>query len=308
MPKPIYFFTGFLDAGKTTVIKETLLDPNFDDGSATLLISFETGSEKYDDSFLKDANAKLVTLKVAEFDKQKMLELEREYDFERIVIEFNGMEDDTKFLETYFIDNWELAEVLMVANTKLFNLYNMNLKQKMYNHVKYADVAIYNRYTDEDMSYIRNNLKAINPYIQLVFENINREIVEFKKENIFDLSKKDIVISDQDYGLWYLDVSEEPEKWENKNITIRAKWTSDLSHPSACVVGRQAMVCCADDLNTIGLTVLNVDKENLDHDKYYEFKGLTKIVTATNGMRTIVLYVDTTKECEKPNPEFVNFS
>ena len=29
MPSPVYLFTGFLDSGKSTLIKETLSDENF---------------------------------------------------------------------------------------------------------------------------------------------------------------------------------------------------------------------------------------------------------------------------------------
>ena len=57
MRKPVYVFSGFLDAGKTTAIKESLLDPNFNDGETTLIIAFEQGDVEYDDDFLYDSNS-----------------------------------------------------------------------------------------------------------------------------------------------------------------------------------------------------------------------------------------------------------
>ena len=45
---PVYVFTGFLDAGKTKFIQETLEDPRFNDGERTLLLTFEEGEEEYD--------------------------------------------------------------------------------------------------------------------------------------------------------------------------------------------------------------------------------------------------------------------
>ena len=55
---PIYLFTGFLDSGKTTVIKDTLEDPTFNsDNPTTLIICLEQGEEEYDEDYLKANNA-----------------------------------------------------------------------------------------------------------------------------------------------------------------------------------------------------------------------------------------------------------
>ena len=45
---PVYVFTGFLDAGKTKFIQETLEDERFNAGERTLLLVFEEGEEEYD--------------------------------------------------------------------------------------------------------------------------------------------------------------------------------------------------------------------------------------------------------------------
>ena len=47
---PVYLFTGFMDSGKTTLIKQTLLGGDFnDEGKKTLLIVCEDGDEEYDE-------------------------------------------------------------------------------------------------------------------------------------------------------------------------------------------------------------------------------------------------------------------
>ena len=40
---PVYLFTGFLEAGKTSFIKETLADKRFHSGQRTLLLLCEAG-------------------------------------------------------------------------------------------------------------------------------------------------------------------------------------------------------------------------------------------------------------------------
>ena len=44
---PVYVFMGFLDSGKTTFVKETLLDREFTGGAKTLLLVCEDGEEGY---------------------------------------------------------------------------------------------------------------------------------------------------------------------------------------------------------------------------------------------------------------------
>ena len=41
---PVYLFLGFLDAGKTKFIQETLEDERFDSGERTLLVVTEEGT------------------------------------------------------------------------------------------------------------------------------------------------------------------------------------------------------------------------------------------------------------------------
>ena len=45
---PVYVFMGFLESGKTTFAKETLMDRGFTGGAKTLLLVCEDGEEEYD--------------------------------------------------------------------------------------------------------------------------------------------------------------------------------------------------------------------------------------------------------------------
>ena len=48
MEIPVYIFTGFLEAGKTKFIQETLEDARFNDGERTLLLLCEEGIEEFE--------------------------------------------------------------------------------------------------------------------------------------------------------------------------------------------------------------------------------------------------------------------
>ncbi len=53
---PVYMFLGFLESGKTTFAKETLIDRGFTEGEPTLLLVCEEGIEEYDVEDLKKRN------------------------------------------------------------------------------------------------------------------------------------------------------------------------------------------------------------------------------------------------------------
>ena len=48
MEIPVYLFTGFLESGKTSFIRDLLNDPNFAEGERTLLFLCEEGEEELD--------------------------------------------------------------------------------------------------------------------------------------------------------------------------------------------------------------------------------------------------------------------
>ena len=53
MATPVYLFTGFLDSGKTTLIKDTLQDTQFMQGvDRTLILCLEEGEEEYPQDFI----------------------------------------------------------------------------------------------------------------------------------------------------------------------------------------------------------------------------------------------------------------
>ena len=56
MEIPVYLFTGFLEAGKTKFIQETLENPEFDTGENTRVIVCEEGVEDFEKDKFKVRN------------------------------------------------------------------------------------------------------------------------------------------------------------------------------------------------------------------------------------------------------------
>ena len=308
MNKPVYIFSGFLDSGKTSAIKNTLNDPRFNEGEKSLIIAFEKGDEEYDGEFLKNTNSVVKFLDSKDFNKEKQLEFEKKYNPDRIVIEFNGMDNDEDILKRGFIDNWEIAQFLTTVDASTFKTYMANMKQFMYNHIRYSEVAVINRSDNIDLRYLRNNLKGINRNLETIFEDSNGNVTNKLQESLFDTSKP-LNISDLDFGLWYMDAIDNADKYDKCEIEINAYYyEKDERYSNVGLFGRKAMVCCANDIQTIGFTVVGVSTDALEKNKYYHIKGRVHTLKDESGMKTCVIYSEDIKKINEPSDPLVNFN
>lgn len=308
MNKPVYVFSGFIDSGKTSAIKNTLYDGRFNEGEKSLIIAFEQGDEEYDDKFLKYTNSVVEYLDFKDFTKAKQKELDKKHQPERIVIEFNGMDNDDELFNKGLIDNWEIAQYLTTVDGSTFKNYMVNMKQFMYNHIKYAEVAVINRTDNVDLMYLRNNLKGINRNLETIFEDAEGNVTNKLQESLFDTSKP-LNISDLDFGLWYMDALDNALKYDNCEIEINAfYYEPDTRYGNVGIFGRKAMVCCANDIQTIGFTVVGVKTDELEVEKYYHIKGRIHVLDDEEGYKTCVIYSEDVKEIDAPVDALVNFN
>ena len=98
MDIPVYLFTGFLEAGKTKFIKETMQDENFNDLKRKyLIIQCEEGEEEIEPGELP-GNVSICT-----FDREddlvadRILARQKRAGADVIVVEYNGMWSLDKF-------------------------------------------------------------------------------------------------------------------------------------------------------------------------------------------------------------------
>ena len=308
MTKPVYVFSGFLDSGKTQAIKESLYNPNFNEGEPSLIICFEQGDVIYDEKFLKITNSQVLYMdSINDLTIEKQKEIDKTYDIDRILIELNGMEDDNILYNTGFISNWELAQTLTTIDASTFNMYLTNMRQFLYNHVVNAECIILNRSDNADKRYLRNNLKSINQFSEIIYEDKDGNVSNKVEDELFDVSK-DLFIEDLDYGLWYMDALDNADKYDNKNITLKMKFVEDIKeYEDVLIMGRRAMVCCAEDITDIAISCVGVNTKQIDKDKYYYLTGTLHSLDTPEG-KTVVLYVSDTKEADAPKDELVTFN
>ncbi|MBO7676408.1 MAG: hypothetical protein J6S49_02725 [Erysipelotrichaceae bacterium] len=309
MIKPVYIFSGFLDSGKTTAIKGTLRNPRFNEGEATLIICFEQGDVEYDKKFLEMTNTQVIYLdSIKDLTIEKQKQINKEYKFERLFLELNGMEDDNLLYDAGFISDWEIAQTLTTIDASKFAVYMNNMRQFMYNHVVNAEMVIMNRSDNVDKRFLRNNIKSINQYIEIIYEDKDGNVTNKIEDELFDLSK-DLEISDVDYGLWFMDAIDNPTKYDKKNISLKVKYVSDIKEEDkVLIMGRKAMVCCANDVTDIAMPFIGIRKDDIDVNKYYMVSGIARCIKNHEGMTMPAIEVKDFKEAEAPKEDFVTFN
>ncbi|WP_322020240.1 GTP-binding protein [Clostridium butyricum] len=99
MKVPVYLFTGFLESGKTTFIKEILKDEDFVTNENSLLILCEEGVEELEKYELEKANTTVILINSEDELTPELIRIQIEKcKADRVLIEFNGMWDFDNFM------------------------------------------------------------------------------------------------------------------------------------------------------------------------------------------------------------------
>lgn len=315
MGVPIYLFTGFLESGKTSLIKETLLDPGFGQEEKTLILACEEGIEEYDEAFLQQANSVVVAIEdIADLDYKNLKKLDATIEPDRVMLEFNGVWKLSEYLQTCdFPFGWMIVQTISTVDASTFDIYVANMRSLIYEQLLHSEVIIFNRCSETTKkAYLRNNIKAFNKSAQLIYETVNGEIVELGEEDLpFDINADEIEISDDDFGLFYMDAMEHAEKYHNKKVKIRGKVVERnfAEVENAFLFGRHAMVCCADDTSFIGFIVFSKQANQLIVDEWLELDAIIQVEYDEGIHQEIpVLYTTNIKSIDNLQDEFVYFT
>lgn len=310
---PVYMITGFLESGKTTFIQEVLASPDFADGERTLLLLCEEGEEEYDEEEYSRNNIEIVTVENEEDLTLSFLEqCHKTYKPHRVFMEFNGMWDLKKFCESKLPKRWEIVQMITLVDGSTFDMYLTNMKGILGNIFALTEMVIINRCSlDMDLQKFRRNIKAVNQQAMLSFEDEEGNQLELGKEQPpYDLNAEIIEIEDVDYGLWYLDVTDTPERYEGKTVRFKGKVMKPKKFSENCfIAGRNAMTCCEDDIRYIGYICKSKHTDKLKQKQWLEVTAEVRYEYAPEYRgEGPVLYVKHLKSTEEPEVDLVYFN
>ena len=253
---PVYAFTGFLDSGKTKFIQETLEDPRFNAGERTLVLIFEEGEEEYDLSTYPKKNVYLEVLDQQTVTTEELKALQKKYKAERVVAELNGMQQ-VGDLYMRFPDSWAIAQEVMFADATTFMTYNANMRNLVMDKLMGAQMVVFNRMAPgQDVMPFHKLARAANRRIDILYDYTDgtTKFDEIEDPLPFDINAPVIEIKDEDYALWYRDVSEEPQKYDGKTVHFKGQVAMLRRDKNGMFApGRFVMTCCVDDIQFCGI-------------------------------------------------------
>ncbi|MCR5107646.1 MAG: GTPase [Lachnospiraceae bacterium] len=308
---PVYFFTGFLESGKTSFLKETLKDDQFKDGLKTLLVVCEEGIEELTDKELSENMFEMRVIENEEdFTYEKLEAFDEEVDPERVVIEYNGTWDTDMAMEQ-MPEHWMLAEGIATVDASTYEAYLNNMKQMMTRQFTYADLVLFNRCTDSmDLATYKRTVRAINRRSQVIFEMTDGTMNNNVKEELpYDINAPVIEIEDDDFGIWYLDAFDNLDAYCGKKVRFKGMVRKPrIPKRDVFVPGRFAMTCCAEDIQFVGFPCQWKDAKKLTDKEYvYVTAKVGKVMNRQYGQETPVLYAQKVEHADPAEEEVVYF-
>lgn len=310
MKTPVFVCTGFLDSGKSTLVKETLMNQDWIEPGLTLLILCEEGEVEYSEEYLDENNMEL--LKVDEFEQLNSAffkNCEKKYRPAQVVIEYNGMWKLEDLLMIRYPRNWELQGVYSTVNGMTLDMYLKNMRNMLMEQLTESELIVVNR-CDRKMNRagFRRALKVQNPMAQLIFEDLDGEIIQPSKEDLpYDTDGGKIVLADEDFGIFYVDAYDHPELYMGKEIEFKAQaFRPKGMEEDMFVPVRKFMTCCADDMRYYGYPcraekpIEFQKKEWVKIRARFEFESIVY-----EDSRQPVLYLIEMEKAEKPEEEIV---
>ena len=304
---PVYLIAGFLDSGKTSFINGILSD-GFAMQDRTMLLCCEEGEAEYDPKLLR--NVTVVTADDQEDLTPEFLEQQRrKCHAEQIIVEFNGMWQMQDFYVNSMPQNWALYQIIALAGGPTFEMYAKNMASLMMEKLRNADMILINRCTDDLCRSLRKkNLRLVNRRAEIYLEKENGDSEDYMDGTVsaFELDQPEIRISDEDYGLWYVEIMDHPEMYAGKTVIFRAIMCKPPRYGPYFTPGRFAMVCCAEDMNFLAVACTGYDVSKIPERAWVEVTAEARVEhwDPYEGDGP-VLHVKSVKACQKPAEEVV---
>ena len=312
MKIPVYLFTGFLEGGKTSIIQESLNDEKFNTGEKTLVIMCEEGECELDPSKFWGKNVSIHTVDDKKWLSKEYFEnLTRNRKIDRIIIEYNGMWE-LQLLYESFHPNWAIYQNMMFADANTFVTYNANMRQLVVDKVRDSEMVVLNRTpANINKDEIHKIIRGISRRAAIVYDypDGHVEYDEIEDPLPYDIDAPVIEIAEEDYAVWYRDLSENMGAYQNKTVKFKGLVAHDDRLPcNSLVIGRPIMTCCVDDIQYAGLISIFSTNTSLKDEEWVTVKGTIKIekhkLYRTQGP---VIYVESTEFAVPPKQVVATF-
>ena len=196
-------------------------------------------------------------------------------------------------------------------DARTFEPYLKNMGQLVMEKVSNADMLIFNRCNEQLRTQLRSkNLRMANRRADIYLENEDGTSEEYVTEDMmpFDLSSGHLEVADEDYGIWYVDLMDHPERYEGISVTFKALMCHSKKFKGVDCPGRFAMVCCENDMQFLALVCKGQGMDRFKNRDWVKIRATVKKEQCeAYQSEGPVLYVERISACQKPDPETVSF-
>ena len=277
MEIPVYLFTGFLEAGKTSFIQETLSNQALNEGGNTLLLVCEEGIEEYDPAAFSTPNVYCEVIEEeSDLTPENLTSLLEKHDARFVMIEYNGMWQ-LGSLYNNLPDGWFIYQELLICDSTTILNYNTNMRSLVVDKLTSCDLVAFNRVeADTDRMPLHKLVRGLRRTVRILYDMTDGAI---EYDNIedplpFDINADIIRIDDRDFAYWYRDIAEDTAKYDGKKVRFKGVVIKDETIPKGSFIcGRHIMTCCADDIQYSGIACKWRNAETLKTYKWVEVTG-----------------------------------
>ena len=182
--------------------------------------------------------------------------LQKKYKAQRVVAELNGMQQ-VGDLYMRFPENWVVAQEVMFADSTTIMTYNANMRNLVMDKLVGAQMVVFNRLTPgADVMPFHKLARAASRRIDILYDYTDgtTSFDDIEDPLPFDINAPVIQVKDEDYALWYRDVSEEPDKYNGKTVCFKAQVAMLRRDKNGMFApGRFVMTCCVEDIQFCGI-------------------------------------------------------
>ena len=307
---PVYMINGFLESGKTDFISFTISQDYFRTGERTLLVVCEEGEQEYAPKLLKKTNTILEVIEDEEdFTADALTYLAKKNNVSRVIIEYNGM---WQHKNIPLPSDWTIEQQITLIDASTFPMYYTNMRSMVADMVRGSEMIIFNRCDESgDLANYKRNIKAVNPQADIIFEGSQGEISVTLDEDLpFDINADVIELDNLGYGVWYIDMMDNPERYEGKTVSYVGLVLKPKKFPKGFFVpGRMAMTCCADDMAFLGIATHFDGCENFAEKTWVKVTATIKneYFPDYKGVGP-VLYASDIVMCSEPEKPVIDFN
>jgi len=312
MEVAVYLFTGFLEAGKTRFILETMRDPSFNDGKRKyLIIRCEDGEEEYDPDTLPDNVSLSFFDDVQRLTPDRLSAMQKRAGAEIVVVEYNGMWNISNFYDA-LPESWAVYQEVFIADSTTILSYNSNMRQLVADKLMSCEMTVFNRITPEtDKMALHKLVRGVSRKSNICYEDLSGEIEfdDIEDPLPYDINSSVIDINDEDFAIFYRDMSEEFTKYNGKTVRFKGIVALDGSLPAGhFAIGRHIMTCCEADIAYRGVVAKGMKSLKLNTRDWVIVEGkLREEYSKLYRSEGPVLEVSKIERAERPVQEVATF-